>query len=82
MKSVLREPSYVDDAEVADYLNSSRQPPGCCELKSHHAIVSIFFAIRDNTVNAICDVWRFHRVNTGTLLTAQSESELAGVTCT
>lgn len=73
----LREPSYVDDEDVNDYLRqlgvrlvaASSDPGG-----SFH-----FFAIRDNTVNAFAMFGGFIGVNTGTLLTAQSESELAGV---
>ena len=73
----LHEPTYVDDAEINDYLNrlgnrlvsASANPGG-----SFH-----FFAIRDNTVNAFAMFGGFIGVNTGTLLTAQSESELAGV---
>ncbi|WP_294254887.1 M48 family metalloprotease [Propionivibrio sp.] len=73
----LREPSYVDDADINDYLNrlgqrlaeSSANPIG-----EYH-----FFAIRDSSVNAFAMFGGFIGVNTGTLLTAQSESELAGV---
>jgi predicted Zn-dependent protease len=73
----LHEPSYVDDAEINDYLNwlggrlvaASANPVGDF----------YFFAIRDNTVNAFAMFGGFIGINTGTLLTSQSESELAGV---
>ncbi len=73
----LREPSYVDDPDISDYLNqlgnrlvaASSNPAGDCQ----------FFAIRDNTVNAFAMFGGFIGVNTGTVLTAQSESELAAV---
>lgn len=73
----LREPTYVDDPEVNDYLTwlggrlvaASSNPAG-----DFH-----FFAIRDNSVNAFAMFGGFIGINTGTLLTAQSESELAGV---
>jgi len=73
----LHEPSYIDDQDVSDYLNglgsrlvaASPNPGG-----DFH-----FFAIRDGTVNAFAMFGGFIGVNTGTLLTAQSESELAGV---
>jgi predicted Zn-dependent protease len=73
----LHEPSYVDDEEINDYLRqfggrlvaASATPGG-----DFH-----FFAIRDNTVNAFAMFGGFIGVNTGTLLAAQSESELAGV---
>ncbi|MEF8727778.1 MAG: M48 family metalloprotease [Accumulibacter sp.] len=73
----LREPSYVDDPELSDYLNrlgarllaASADPTADCH----------FFLVRDNTVNAFAMFGGFIGVNTGTLLTAQSESELAAV---
>lgn len=73
----LREPSYIDDPEINDYLDSlgrrlvaaSGNPTG-----DFH-----FFAIRDNTINAFAMFGGFVGINTGTILTAQTESELAGV---
>ncbi len=73
----LREPSYVDDPELSDYLNqlggrlvaASANPTADCH----------FFLVRDNSVNAFAMFGGFIGVNTGTLLTAQSESELAAV---
>jgi predicted Zn-dependent protease len=73
----LREPSYVDDPDINDYLEqigrrlveASANPTG----RFH------FFAIRDNTVNAFAMFGGYIGINTGTMLTAQSESELAGV---
>ncbi|EXI76780.1 MAG TPA: M48 family metalloprotease [Candidatus Accumulibacter phosphatis] len=73
----LREPSYVDDPELSDYINrlggrlvaASADPTADC----------YFFLVRDNTVNAFAMFGGFIGVNTGTLLTAQSESELAAV---
>ena len=73
----LREPSYIDDPEINDYLDrlgrrlveSSANPTG-----DFH-----FFAIRDTTINAFAMFGGFIGMNTGTILTAQSESELAGV---
>ncbi|HMW18178.1 MAG TPA: M48 family metalloprotease [Accumulibacter sp.] len=72
-----REPSYVDDADINDYLNrlggrlvtASTNPLSECH----------FFAIRDGMINAFAMFGGFIGVNTGTILTAQSESELAGV---
>ena len=73
----LREPSYLDDPEINDYIDrlgrrlaaASANPTG-----DFH-----FFVIRDNTINAFAMFGGFIGVNTGTILTAQSESELAGV---
>jgi predicted Zn-dependent protease len=73
----LREPSYVDDAEINDYLN--RLGSRLVAASPNPTVDCQFFAIRDNTVNAFAMFGGFIGVNTGTLLTAQSESELAGV---
>jgi len=72
-----REPSYVDDPEINDYLN--RLGRRLVEASANPTGDFHFFAIRDNTVNAFAMFGGFIGVNTGTLLTAQSESELAGV---
>ncbi|MEI7612869.1 MAG: M48 family metalloprotease [Betaproteobacteria bacterium] len=73
----LREPSYVEDPEVNDYLN--RLGHRLADASSNPTGDFHFFAIRDNSVNAFAMYGGFIGVNTGTLLTAQSESELAGV---
>lgn len=73
----LKENSYVDDPDVGDYLSAlgarlvaaSADPVG-----NFH-----FFAIRDNSVNAFAMFGGYIGVNTGTILLAQSDSELAGV---
>jgi predicted Zn-dependent protease len=73
----LHEPSYVEDEEINDYL---RQLGGRLVAASSNPGGDFnFFAVRDNTVNAFAMFGGFIGVNTGTLLTAQSESELAGV---
>lgn len=73
----LREPSYVDDPEINDYLSSLGRR--LVEASANPTGDFSFFAIRDNTVNAFAMFGGFIGVNTGTILTAQSESELAGV---
>ncbi len=73
----LREPSYVDDPEINDYL--ARLGRRLVESSDNPTGEFHFFAIRDNTVNAFAMFGGFIGVNTGTILTAQSESELAGV---
>lgn len=72
-----RDPSYVDDPELNDYLNNigrklasaSGSSPGDFE----------FFAVKDDTVNAFAMPGGFVGVHTGLLLAAQTESELASV---
>jgi predicted Zn-dependent protease len=73
----LREPSYVDDPEINDYL--AQLGRRLVEASSNPTGEFHFFAIRDNTVNAFAMFGGYIGVNTGTILTAQSESELAGV---
>jgi beta-barrel assembly-enhancing protease len=77
MRQIRTSPAYLDDSEVADYLNaigyrlvaSGPEPGGHFE----------FFAIDDSSVNAFALPGGYIGVHTGLLLTAQSESELASV---
>lgn len=73
----LREPSYVDDAELNDYLQ--RLGARLVQAGGNPSGDFHFFAVRDNTVNAFAMLGGFIGMNTGTILTAQSESELASV---
>lgn len=73
----LREPSYVDDPEVNDYLE--RLGARLVQASGNPSGDFHFFAVRDNTVNAFAMLGGFIGMNTGTILTAQSESELASV---
>lgn len=73
----LREPTYLDDAEIAGYLNRLG-----ARLAEHSPEVGSdfnFFVIRDNTINAFAMFGGFIGVNTGTILAVHTESELAGV---
>ena len=72
-----REPNYLDDPEVADYLGSLG---GRLAQSSAGARLDFeFFAIRDHTVNAFALPGGFVGVHTGLLLAAESESEVASV---
>lgn len=68
---------YFDDAEINDYLNNLgyRLVENSAEPGSGFE----FFALDDYNVNAFAMPGGFIGVNTGLLLTAQSESELAAV---
>lgn len=72
-----REPSYIDDVEVAAYLNSlgTRLSAATPEAGQNFE----FFALRDATLNAFALPGGFIGVHSGLILAAQSESELAGV---
>src|SRR5688572_15812715 len=72
-----REPNYLDDAEIADYLATLGG-----RLAQHSAGARQdfeFFAVRDHTINAFALPGGFVGVHTGLLTTAESESEVASV---
>ncbi|MDO8413326.1 MAG: M48 family metalloprotease [Gallionellaceae bacterium] len=77
MVEIRADKSYLDDSEINDYLNqvgyqlvANSNEPGQ-EFN--------FFALNDNTINAFALPGGFIGVNSGLILTTQSESELASV---
>jgi predicted Zn-dependent protease len=72
-----RDPSYVDDPEVTDYLASL----GSRLVQANPAARQDFefFGVRDHTVNAFALPGGFVGVHTGLITTAETESELASV---
>ena len=73
----LRDPTYLDDPELADYLGTlgarlSQKMPGARQDFE-------FFVMRDHTINAFALPGGFVGVHTGLLLAVETESELAGV---
>ncbi len=73
----LREPSYLDDAEVAEYLNGlgARLVAAAPGARQDFE----FFAIRDSSINAFALPGGFIGVNTGLISASDSESEIASV---
>jgi predicted Zn-dependent protease len=72
-----RDPSYVDDPELSEYLNTlGRKLTGASNGTSQEFE---FFAIRDDTINAFAMPGGYIGVHTGLMLAAQTESELASV---
>jgi predicted Zn-dependent protease len=77
MREIRADRSYYDDAEATDYLGglgnrlASRSPDTRQDFD--------FFLIRDSQINAFALPGGFIGINTGLLLAAQSESELASV---
>jgi len=72
-----RDPAYVDDAEIADYLDHLGRRllaavPGARQDFE-------FFAVRDAVINAFALPGGFIGVHTGLLVAAASESEVASV---
>ncbi len=72
-----REPSYVDDPEVAEYLAGlgARLAQGSSAVRQDFE----FFAIRDSSINAFALPGGFVGVHTGLITTSETESELASV---
>jgi len=72
-----REPNYLDDAEIADYIGNlgARLAQNSAGARQDFE----FFAIRDHTINAFALPGGFIGVHTGLLLAAESESEVASV---
>jgi beta-barrel assembly-enhancing protease len=72
-----RDPTYLDDPELADYLGTlgarlAQAMPGARQDFE-------FFVMRDHAINAFALPGGFVGVHTGLLLAAETESELAGV---
>ena len=72
-----REPSYVDDPEVTEYLNLLGGRLVAVAPDARQAFT--FFAIRDGAINAFALPGGFIGVNTGLIVASASESELASV---
>jgi beta-barrel assembly-enhancing protease len=72
-----REPSYLDDAEIADYLQNlgNRLTQAAFGARQDFE----FFVIRDATINAFALPGGFIGVHTGLINAAESESEVASV---
>ena len=72
-----RDPNYLDDAEISDYLGALGG-----RIAQHAAGARQdfeFFAVRDHTINAFALPGGFVGVHTGLLTAAESESEVASV---
>jgi predicted Zn-dependent protease len=77
MRQVRRDPAYLDDAELVDYLNAFAAP--LMATPAAGGYVFEFFAIRDASINAFALPGGFIGVHTGLLINAETESELAAV---
>ena len=77
MREIRADRSYSDDAEITDYLNTLGYKLVAASADSRQEFT--FFLIIDPQVNAFALPGGFVGINSGLILTAQSESELAGV---
>jgi predicted Zn-dependent protease len=81
MQEIRRDPDYLDDAPILEYLNNfgnnliAARP----EARGEAAFAYFFFAVRDPVLNAFALPGGFIAVHSGLVLAAQTESELASV---
>jgi predicted Zn-dependent protease len=77
MRDIRRDPAYIDDAEVTEYLSSLGARLTQVSAGVRHDFE--FFAVRDPAINAFALPGGFVGVHTGLLTSAETESELASV---
>ena len=73
----LRDPQFLDDPELTEYINEIGRRLVAASPSAHQDFE--FFLMQDKTINAFAMPGGFVGVHTGLLLAAQTESELAGV---
>ncbi|SCY16847.1 Putative Zn-dependent protease, contains TPR repeats [Nitrosospira sp. Nl5] len=79
MSEIRADPAYLDDAEIAGYLTNLGNRLILSSDEAHPDQEFEFFALQDSTINAFALPGGFMGFNSGLILTAQAESELAGV---
>ena len=79
MSQIRVDSRYLDDAEIAGYLTNLGYKLISSSDEAHPDQAFEFFAIRDPSINAFALPGGFMGFNSGLILTAQTESELAGV---
>jgi predicted Zn-dependent protease len=77
MREVRADRTYLDDPEPTDYLNTLGNRLAARSLESRQEFT--FFLMQDRQINAFALPGGYIGVNTGLLLAAQSESEVASV---
>ncbi len=79
MSEIRADPDYLDDAEIAGYLTALGSKLILGSREAHPGQEFEFFTVKDPTINAFALPGGFMGFNTGLILAAQNESELAGV---
>ncbi len=81
MNNIRRDPDYVDDLAVSDYLNllGGTLLNSGAEARGDAGYDFFFFAVRDGSLNAFALPGGFIGAHSGLVIAAQSESELASV---
>lgn len=79
MRQIRADPSYMDDPEIASYLNNlgHKLIANSNEASANQSFE--FFAVEDPSINAFALPGGFMGFNSGLMVAAQSESELAAV---
>jgi predicted Zn-dependent protease len=77
MREIRRDPAWLDDPEVEEYINRLGQRLVAASPEPGRAFE--FFMVRDTMLNAFALPGGYIGVHTGLILAAESESELAGV---
>ena len=77
MREVRRDPAWLDDPEIEEYINRLGHRLVAASEESWRAFE--FFVVRDAMLNAFALPGGYIGVHSGLILAAQSESELAGV---
>ena len=79
MRQIRDDPSYLDDPEIASYLNNLGYRLISNSNESAPGQTFEFFALQDTSINAFALPGGFMGFNSGLIVAAQSESELASV---
>ncbi len=79
MAEIRADPSYLDDPEIAAYLTNLGNRLLAGSNEDHPDQEFEFFALQDPSINAFALPGGFMGFNSGLILAAQGESELAGV---
>ncbi|SFK84825.1 Putative Zn-dependent protease, contains TPR repeats [Nitrosomonas aestuarii] len=79
MRQIRADPSYLDDPEINSYLNSLGHKLISSSSEARPGQSFEFFALQDSSINAFALPGGFMGFNSGLIIAAQSESELAGV---
>ncbi|HNP27003.1 MAG TPA: M48 family metalloprotease [Nitrosomonas sp.] len=79
MRQIRADPSYLDDPEISSYLNSLGHKLISSSSEARPGQSFEFFALQDSSINAFALPGGFMGFNSGLIIAAQSESELAGV---
>ena len=79
MRQIRADPSYLDDPEIASYLSNlgHKLIANSAETSAEQSFE--FFALQDSSINAFALPGGFMGFNSGLIIAAQSESELAAV---